>query len=457
MSVTFVNLGGPDVVNVTAAGALMDSEVDADIKTLSLPASTTITAAAATVLDDASVAAMVNTLGGATSTGSGGIARATSATLVTPALGTPSALVATNATGTAANLTVGATTGVEAGADVTDATNVAAAGAAMTDAVITSAAGSAGAPGFTFNGDSNTGTYSVGADSLGISTGGTVRRTISDTVETTTLPQRAASAAASAPAYSFTSDTDTGMYLNGAGNLAFSVGNGTRRTITATAETFTMPQLGPDGSAAAPGYSFSGDGDTGMYRVSANRLGFSCGGSFRLLVDPSGLVTFRNDSDLAAGNVYGTTIQMGVSDDATNPGTADYFTLLRRGDGTTIGSIRGTGSASVSYLTTSDATLKTDNGIVTSERIGGIIDGLEVHDFDWIDGDVSDQIGLFAQQAIDILPDTIVTPPGVEPGDDDGEPERYLAASLDYSKIVPILVAECQFLRQRLNTLESAA
>ena len=146
---------------------------------------------------------------------------------------------------------------------------------------------------------------------------------------------------------------------------------------------------------------------------------------------------------------------IGASGDTTNPTINDYWILFRRGNGTTVGSIRGTGSASVNYLTTSDATLKTDNGIVTSERVGGIIDGLEVHDFDWIDGDVSDQIGLFAQQAIDILPDTIATPPGVEPGDDDGEPERYLAASLDYSKIVPILIAECQFLRQRLSALES--
>ena len=54
-----------------------------------------------------------------------------SPSLVTPALGTPSSGVATNLTGTAAGLTVGATTGVEAGADVTDAANVAAAGAVM--------------------------------------------------------------------------------------------------------------------------------------------------------------------------------------------------------------------------------------------------------------------------------------------------------------------------------------
>ena len=52
-----------DTANVTAAGALMDTEVDADIKTLSLPANTTISAFAATVLDDTTQSAARTTLG----------------------------------------------------------------------------------------------------------------------------------------------------------------------------------------------------------------------------------------------------------------------------------------------------------------------------------------------------------------------------------------------------------
>jgi hypothetical protein len=54
-----------------------------------VPQTATITAAARTVLDDTTVAAMVDTLGGASSTGSGGLARETSPAFVTPALGTP--------------------------------------------------------------------------------------------------------------------------------------------------------------------------------------------------------------------------------------------------------------------------------------------------------------------------------------------------------------------------------
>lgn len=59
----------------------------------------TFTSAARTVLDDASVSAMVDTLGGAASTGSGGLVRATSPTLVTPILGTPTSVTLTNGTG----------------------------------------------------------------------------------------------------------------------------------------------------------------------------------------------------------------------------------------------------------------------------------------------------------------------------------------------------------------------
>ena len=52
-----------DTANVTAAGALMDSEVDADIKTLSLPASTTISAFGRTLIDDAAASNARTTLG----------------------------------------------------------------------------------------------------------------------------------------------------------------------------------------------------------------------------------------------------------------------------------------------------------------------------------------------------------------------------------------------------------
>jgi len=51
-----------DTTNVTSAGALMDSEVDADIKTLVLPASTTISVYGASLIDDADAGTARGTL-----------------------------------------------------------------------------------------------------------------------------------------------------------------------------------------------------------------------------------------------------------------------------------------------------------------------------------------------------------------------------------------------------------
>jgi hypothetical protein len=51
-----------DTTNVTAAGALMDSEVDADIKTLALPANTSISIFGASLIDDTTAAAARTTL-----------------------------------------------------------------------------------------------------------------------------------------------------------------------------------------------------------------------------------------------------------------------------------------------------------------------------------------------------------------------------------------------------------
>ena len=66
-----------DTANVTAAGALMDSEVDANIKTLSLPASTTISTFAKTFLDDADAAAVRTTIGAGTSSTTGTVTEVT--------------------------------------------------------------------------------------------------------------------------------------------------------------------------------------------------------------------------------------------------------------------------------------------------------------------------------------------------------------------------------------------
>jgi hypothetical protein len=89
-----------DTANVTSAGAVMDSEVDANIKTLVLPASTTISAYGKTLVDDADSAAARTTLGlgTAATTAATDYATAAQGALAASALQSNSTLNASNMT-----------------------------------------------------------------------------------------------------------------------------------------------------------------------------------------------------------------------------------------------------------------------------------------------------------------------------------------------------------------------
>ena len=140
------------------------------------------------------------------------------------------------------------------------------------------AAGSNTAPAYSFSGDPNTGAYSVGADDWGVTTGGTLRFDISTTAITSTLPFRGANGTAGAPQYSFTNSTDAGMYRVGADTLGFSTAGVVRLTLVAGGATFAPPLYAPDGSVGAPSYSFTNDSDGGMYRITTDSIGIAAGG-----------------------------------------------------------------------------------------------------------------------------------------------------------------------------------
>lgn len=198
--------------------------------------------------------------------------------------------------------------------------------------------GKVSAPAIKFNDDSDTGIWSAVNDAISFTTAGTNRMTLNTVSFANTLPFYAADGTEAAPTYSFTSDTNTGIYRVGADSFGISTGGTNRLTLSTSTLTTAVKQnitnaendvsltlnqtnaaygsaavfinftrtasagfnvfqaitggvtsiavlnglgnwLLSDGAAATPSHSFLNDSDTGLYSGGVNVLGIAAGGS----------------------------------------------------------------------------------------------------------------------------------------------------------------------------------
>lgn len=111
-----------------------------------------------------------------------------------------------------------------------------------------------------------------------------------------------------APTWSFSADTSTGMWRAGASDIAMS-GGGTETLRVRTDGLYPrFGVLNPNGAVGSPSYSFDGDTDTGLYRVGANSLGVSTGGTVRVTVGPGVQVGAPTGGDQGTGTVNATAL-----------------------------------------------------------------------------------------------------------------------------------------------------
>ncbi|HSG61010.1 MAG TPA: tail fiber domain-containing protein [Pseudomonadales bacterium] len=109
----------------------------------------------------------------------------------------------------------------------------------------------------------------------------------------------------------------------------------------------------------------------------------------------------------------------------------------------TVGSITCTDTAT-SYNTSSDRRLKKD--IVPASDSGSVIDRIEVVSHGWLSNENIVPFGVIAQDLNEVAPQAVYV------GDDGEEIEQVW--SVDYSKLVPMLLKEIQSLRARVANLE---
>lgn len=185
---------------------------------------------------------------------------------------------------------------------------------ALTGGTLTGAlkvvAGSEALPGLSFSGDTDTGLYSSGVNQLAISTGGVQRILVGSAGNVTfTGAVHSSFGTAALPSITFDTDTDTGIFRKTANEIGFATAGTLKAHIDSNLVLASGVQLHtPDGSNTSPSHTFASDNDTGMYLSSTNTLAFSTGGVQRVTIGTNLVV---NDGAIRAQD--GTEALPGIS------------------------------------------------------------------------------------------------------------------------------------------------
>jgi hypothetical protein len=153
------------------------------------------------------------------------------------------------------------------------------------------AGGTATSPGYSFTGNTNTGVFRDTADTVGITAAGVERFSVSPTFVTSALRIRAINGAAGTPTYGFTADGDTGMYAIGSDNIGFSANGILALGVMDSTVTSYVTFRNIAGTAATPSYSYTSDPNTGSYSVGADTIGWSTNGVLRLSLSTTTLTS----------------------------------------------------------------------------------------------------------------------------------------------------------------------
>jgi len=305
-------------------------------------------------------------------------------------------------------------------------------------------AGTAAAPSVAFEGDSNTGIYSPGADQLAISTGGTSRIVVDASgnvnIDSGTFYVDAANnrvgIGTAEPVVAVHGRTDNA----GSGSTPLLIQNRSTSSNTAVGISF------------APNVSDTADRSAIIYGVnSSGGVGNGTDLAFYTNID-GGSPTEKTRID-GYGRLYVGTSTTGLQNvrsllwqgfaeaalyinHSTSDGSGDPYVKFGYNAGQ-IGSITQSGTTAVLYNTTSDQRLK--ENIQDSDLASTLIDALRVRQFEWKSDRSHQRYGFVAQELVTVAPEAVHQPDNLDE-----------MMGVDYSKLVPMLVKEVQSLRARL-------
>ena len=183
--------------------------------------------------------------------------------------------------------------------------------------------GSAAVPSYSFSTTANAGMYLNGSN-LAFSTFAVKRLEISNVDIVSALQMRSIDGSVGLPGYGFTTDVNSGMFLNGTGNVGFVTGGVSRMNLSGSALTMSTVVLARDGTATSPSYAFAAQANTGMFQPVVNEFDISISGVSRFhmtassatftgtLLFPSGSATVPG-AGFSAGPTNGISLASGLN------------------------------------------------------------------------------------------------------------------------------------------------
>ncbi len=220
--------------------------------------------------------------------------------------------------------------------------------------------------------------------------------------------------------------------------------------------------VGALNAAGDPTYTFTGDTNTGIYSSEADSIDFAVGGVQKARIKSSGallvgdlgdlgLVSTISGSDASSNGILVVRNQSGVSastlgirvllTNANDMSGGPKFMTFQDADGV-IGSISAASATSVAYNTTSDARLKRD---FTDYDALALISRLNPVQFKWKDGKDDIQHGFIAQEIYEVLPEAVSV------GGEDPQTEPW---SMDYGKLTGVLTKAIKEQQAQIEALK---
>jgi hypothetical protein len=128
---------------------------------------------------------------------------------------------------------------------------------------------------------------------------------------------------AAAPGLAFTSDLNTGLFRVGADQVAITTGGTSRLAVSTTAVSSTLAVDVPLGAVGTPSITFTGDLNTGIYSPAADTIAFVEGGAEAARIDSSARLLVGTTT--ARSNLGGGTLSAGLQLEGVSNNSARYM------------------------------------------------------------------------------------------------------------------------------------